>query len=89
MQIHPFADGNGRMSRMILNAILYAFMGCVAPICGAIDAVSGKVEGGDETTPEAAEAERQREYDQYIGCCMRAGNCRDAAGEYFSRRVVA
>lgn len=30
--IHPFQDGNGRMCRLILNAILFRFIGVVAPI---------------------------------------------------------
>lgn len=30
--IHPFADGNGRMSRIILNAILFNYAGVCAPI---------------------------------------------------------
>jgi prophage maintenance system killer protein len=32
VQIHPFRDGNGRMCRMILNAILCRFTGVVIPI---------------------------------------------------------
>lgn len=32
VQIHPFQDGNGRMCRMILNAILCRFAGVVIPI---------------------------------------------------------
>ncbi|CAG9942186.1 unnamed protein product [Clonostachys rosea f. rosea IK726] len=32
VQIHPFMDGNGRMCRMILNAILCRYAGVVVPI---------------------------------------------------------
>lgn len=32
VQIHPFQDGNGRMCRMILNAILYKYAGIIVPI---------------------------------------------------------
>jgi len=32
VNIHPFLDGNGRTSRLILNAILLRYPGCVAPI---------------------------------------------------------
>jgi Fic family protein len=32
VQIHPFQDGNGRMCRMILNAILCRYAGVVVPI---------------------------------------------------------
>lgn len=32
VQIHPFRDGNGRMCRMILNAILCRYLGVVVPI---------------------------------------------------------
>ena len=32
VMIHPFQDGNGRMCRMILNAILFRFAGIVIPI---------------------------------------------------------
>jgi Fic family protein len=30
VKIHPFGDGNGRMSRVILNALLLRFSGCVS-----------------------------------------------------------
>lgn len=32
VEIHPFRDGNGRMCRLILNAIVFRFAGIVAPI---------------------------------------------------------
>ncbi|VUC36826.1 unnamed protein product [Clonostachys rosea] len=32
VQIHPFMDGNGRMCRMILNAILCRYAGVIVPI---------------------------------------------------------
>ncbi|KAH7267671.1 fido domain-containing protein [Fusarium redolens] len=32
VEIHPFRDGNGRMCRMILNAILFRYAGIVVPI---------------------------------------------------------
>ncbi|XEU97182.1 hypothetical protein FSHL1_002468 [Fusarium sambucinum] len=32
VEIHPFQDGNGRMCRMILNAILFRYAGIVVPI---------------------------------------------------------
>ncbi|TWU78816.1 hypothetical protein ED733_007318 [Metarhizium rileyi] len=32
VQIHPFQDGNGRMCRMILNAILCRYAGVIVPI---------------------------------------------------------
>ncbi|KAK6222091.1 fic/DOC family protein [Colletotrichum tabaci] len=32
VQIHPFQDGNGRMCRMILNAILARYAGIIVPI---------------------------------------------------------
>lgn len=32
VQIHPFRDGNGRMCRIILNAILCRFAGVFSPI---------------------------------------------------------
>lgn len=32
VEIHPFQDGNGRMCRMILNAILFRYAGIVIPI---------------------------------------------------------
>ncbi|KAH7188203.1 Filamentation induced protein by cAMP/death on curing [Fusarium flagelliforme] len=32
VEIHPFQDGNGRMCRMILNAILLRYVGIVVPI---------------------------------------------------------
>ncbi|MCJ1333404.1 hypothetical protein MMC10_010101 [Thelotrema lepadinum] len=32
VQIHPFQDGNGRMCRLILNAILCRYVGIVVPI---------------------------------------------------------
>ncbi|KAK1987149.1 fic/DOC family protein, partial [Colletotrichum cereale] len=32
VQIHPFQDGNGRMCRMILNAILCRYAGIIVPI---------------------------------------------------------
>lgn len=32
VQIHPFLDGNGRMCRMILNAIICRYMGVIVPI---------------------------------------------------------
>ncbi|KAJ0164571.1 hypothetical protein CTA2_686 [Colletotrichum tanaceti] len=32
VQIHPFRDGNGRMCRMILNAVLCRYAGIVVPI---------------------------------------------------------
>lgn len=32
VEIHPFQDGNGRMCRMILNAILFRYLGIVIPI---------------------------------------------------------
>ncbi|KAJ4268891.1 hypothetical protein NW762_002962 [Fusarium torreyae] len=32
VEIHPFQDGNGRMCRMILNAILFRYVGTVVPI---------------------------------------------------------
>ncbi|QPC74382.1 hypothetical protein HYE68_005134 [Fusarium pseudograminearum] len=32
VEIHPFQDGNGRMCRMILNAILFRYLGIVVPI---------------------------------------------------------
>ena len=32
VQIHPFRDGNGRMCRMILNAILCRYAGIIVPI---------------------------------------------------------
>lgn len=64
MRIHPFADGNGWMSRMILKAILYAFIGCVAPIYGDF-----QVNGEDESKrEEGKEKARQTEYNAYMGC---------------------
>ncbi|RGP71532.1 fic doc family [Fusarium sporotrichioides] len=32
VEIHPFQDGNGRMCRLILNAILFRYLGIVVPI---------------------------------------------------------
>ncbi|EFY88205.1 hypothetical protein J3459_015387 [Metarhizium acridum] len=32
--IHPFGDGNGRMSRIILNALLLKYAGHAAPFGG-------------------------------------------------------
>ncbi|KAJ4141661.1 hypothetical protein NW768_000877 [Fusarium equiseti] len=32
VEIHPFQDGNGRMCRMVLNAILFRYAGIVVPI---------------------------------------------------------
>ncbi|OTA82934.1 hypothetical protein M434DRAFT_36950 [Hypoxylon sp. CO27-5] len=32
IQIHPFQDGNGRICRMILNAILCRYAGIIVPI---------------------------------------------------------
>jgi fido (protein-threonine AMPylation protein) len=32
VNIHPFGDGNGRMSRIILNALLLRFSGCVSVV---------------------------------------------------------
>lgn len=32
VQIHPFRDGNGRMCRMVLNAILCRYLGIIVPI---------------------------------------------------------
>ena len=32
VQIHPFRDGNGRMCRMILNAIICRYLGVIIPI---------------------------------------------------------
>lgn len=32
VQIHPFRDGNGRMCRLILNAILCRYLGIIVPI---------------------------------------------------------
>ncbi|RGP72340.1 filamentation induced by camp death on curing [Fusarium longipes] len=32
VEIHPFQDGNGRMCRMILNAILFRYTGIIVPI---------------------------------------------------------
>lgn len=32
VNIHPFLDGNGRTSRLILNAILLRYAGCIASI---------------------------------------------------------
>jgi Fic family protein len=32
VQIHPFQDGNGRLCRMILNAILCRYTGVIVPI---------------------------------------------------------
>ncbi|MBV5323390.1 Fic family protein, partial [bacterium] len=32
VQIHPFRDGNGRMCRIILNAILCRYAGIIVPI---------------------------------------------------------
>lgn len=64
VQIHPFADGNGRMSQLILNEILLKYLGCMAPICGSMSEVANSEEA------------REREYDVYISTCIRAGNRR-------------
>ncbi|KAG8665464.1 hypothetical protein FPOAC2_10537 [Fusarium poae] len=63
VEIHPFQDGNGRMCRMILNAILFRYVGIVVPIG---ESVEDQVEYIDIKKRASRDMEGHGEYATFV-----------------------
>lgn len=54
VNVHPFFDGNGRMCRIILNAILLKYVGVMAPMGESVGDIERYLEGVKDRSENCA-----------------------------------